>query len=220
MTRRGKRVVLICILITVASAVIIGYGVGKLLQTKDEKIDAPKISEVIEDECTEEYKEEQNVTEVNSTEEKVSSNAILILKKYYIQCDHTINEYVELPQELVNMTKEQVQAHYPDWEVIEPVLLSYIQVQAHYPDWEVIGFEKGKIILYKEFDGVCGEHFKLRVENGKVVIYLVSQEGRESLYEKTNISSEYLTETDLINMQDGLEIYGKEELNKVIEDFE
>ena len=103
---------------------------------------------------------------------------------------------MELPQELVNMTKEQV--------------------QAHYLDWEVIGFEKGKIILYKEFDGVCGEHFKLRVENGKVV----SQEGRESLYEKTNISSEYLTETDLINMQDGLEIYGKEELNKVIEDFE
>ena len=39
MTRRGKRVILICILITVASAVIIGYGVGKLLQTKDEKID-------------------------------------------------------------------------------------------------------------------------------------------------------------------------------------
>ena len=132
MTRRGKRVVLICILITVASAVIIGYGVGKLLQTKDEKIDAPKISEVIEDECTEEYKEEQNVTEVNSTEEKVSSNAILILKKYYIQCDHTINEYVELPQELVNMTKEQV--------------------QAHYPDWEVIGFEKGKISpFFKKF---------------------------------------------------------------------
>lgn len=158
------------------------------------------VSEVIEDECTEEYINEQNTTTVVSTEEKVAANAILILKKYYIQCDHTINEYVELPQELVNMTKEQV--------------------QAHYLDWEVIGFEKGKIILYKEFDGVCGEHFKLRVENGKVVIYLVSQEGRESLYEKTNISSEYLTETDLINMQDGLEIYGKEELNKVIEDFE
>ena len=200
MTRRGKRVILICILITVASAVIIGYGVGKLLQTKDEKIDAPKISEVIEDECTEEYKEEQNVTEVNSTEEKVSSNAILILKKYYIQCDHTINEYVDLPKELVNMTKDEV--------------------QKHYPDWEVIGFEKGKVILYKEFDEVCGEHFKLRVENGKVVVYIVDTDGKESLYEKTNISSEYLTETDLINMQDGLEIYGKEELNQIIEDFE
>lgn len=158
------------------------------------------ISEVIEDECTEEYINEQNTTAVSSNEEKVAANAILILKKYYKQCDHTINEYVELPQELVNMTKEEV--------------------EAQYPDWEVIGFEKGKITLYKEFDEVCGEHFKLRVEEGKVVVYIVNNDGSENLYEKTNISSEYLTETDLINMQDGLEIYGKEELNQIIEDFE
>ena len=56
--------------------------------------------------------------------------------------------------------------------------------------------------------------------SGKVVVYIVNNDGTESVYEKTNISSEYLTETDLINMQDGLEIYGKEELNKIIEDFE
>ena len=162
------------------------------------------ISEKIEDECTEEYKEEemanQNTTEVSSTEEKVAANAILILKKYYKKCDHTINEYVELPQELVNLTKEQV--------------------QEKYADWEVIGFEKGKITLYKEFDDVCGEHFKLKVEDGKIVVYKENNDGSETLYEKTNISSEYLTEADLLNMQDGLEIYGKEELNQVIEDFE
>ena len=162
------------------------------------------IAEKIEDECTEEYKEEQmekqNTTEVSSTEEKVAANAILILKKYYTKCDHTINEYVELPQELVNLTKEQV--------------------QEKYADWQVIGFEKGKITLYKEFDDVCGEHFNLKIEDGKVVVYTVNNDGTETLYEKTNISSEYLTETDLLNMQDGLEIYGKEELNQVIEDFE
>lgn len=161
------------------------------------------ISEKIEDECTEEYKEEQgqeNTTVVSSAEEKVSANAELILKKYYTKCDHTINEYVELPQELVNLTKEQV--------------------QEKYKDWQVIGFEKGKVTLYKEFDDVCGEHFKLKIENGKIVVYTVNNDGTETLYEKTNISSEYLTETGLLNMQDGLEIYGKEELNQVIEDFE
>ena len=85
-------------------------------------------SEVIKDECTDEYEvEQQNVSTVYSTEEKVATNAILILKKYYSKCEHTINEYVELPQEIVNMTKEQV--------------------QAHYPDWEVIGFESGKVSL-------------------------------------------------------------------------
>ena len=133
-------------------------------------------------------------------EEKLAANAILIMKKYYQKCEHTINEYVELPQELVNMTEEEV--------------------QAQYQDWQVIGFEKGKLTLYKEFDDVCGEHFKLKIEEGKVVVYIVNNDGNEIVYEKTNISSEYLTETDLINMQDGLEIYGKEELNQIIEDFE
>lgn len=158
------------------------------------------ISKIIEDECTEEYIKTRNATTVSATEEKLASNAILILKKYYRKCEHTINEYVELPQELVNMTEEEV--------------------QEQYSDWEVIGFEKGKLTLYKEFDDVCGEHFKLRLENGNVVVYIVNNDGTESLYEKTGISSEYLTETDLINMQDGLEIYGKEELNQIIEDFE
>lgn len=176
-----------------------------LVKNKNEDVEPENpstyISEVIEDECTEEYEESQNTKPVASTEEKISANAMLVLKKYYITCDHTINEYVEIPPELVNMTKEEL--------------------QIKYPDWEVIGFTPEKVTLYKEFEDECGEHFKLRIEDGKVVVYIVNEDGTQSLYEKTNISSEYLTETDLINMkEDGLEIYGREELNKIIEDFE
>ena len=196
------------IIISVVLAICAGIATYFIVRQNKKSETIPEtntyISEKIEDECTEEYNEEQmanqNTAEVSSTEEKVAANAILILKKYYTKCDHTINEYVELPKELVNLTKEQV--------------------QEKYSDWEVIGFEKGKITLYKEFDDVCGEHFKLKIEDGKVVVYTVNNDGTETLYEKTNISSEYLTETDLLNMQDGLEIYGKEELNQVIEDFE
>ena len=192
------------IIVAVLLAIATIYSVYAIF-SNDEEVEEDNnntyVSELIEDECTEEYKEEQeNSTTVSTTEEKVSANSQLILKKYYAKCEHTINEYVEMPEELVNMTEEEV--------------------KLQYPDWEVIGFEPNKVTLYKEFDDVCGEHFKLRVEEGKVVIYLVNQDGTESLYEKTDISSEYLTETDLINMQDGLEIFGKEELNKIIEDFE
>lgn len=180
---------------------LVSYILFSREEVEDNDIeDNTYISEVIEDECTEEYQQNQSATAVYATEEKLSANAILILKKYYQKCEHTINEYAELPQELVNMTEKEV--------------------QAQYPDWEVIGFETGKVTLYKEFDDVCGEHFKLKVEDGKVAVYIVNNDGTESVYEKTNISSEYLTETDLINMQDGLEIYGKEELNQIIEDFE
>lgn len=194
------KIIIVSVLLVIIIAIIADIISSKNKEEENVSESNTYISEVIEDECTEEYINEQNTTAVSSNEEKVAANAILILKKYYKQCDHTINEYVELPQELVNMTEEEV--------------------QAHYPDWEVIGFEQGKITLYKEFDDVCGEHFKLRVEDGKVVVYIVKNDGSESLYEKTDISSEYLTETDLINMQDGLEIYGKEELNQIIEDFE
>ena len=192
------------IIVAVLLAIATIYSVYAIF-SNDEDIEEENnntyVSELIEDECTEEYKEEQEkATTVSTAEEKIATNSQLILKKYYAKCEHTINEYVEMPEELVNMTEEEV--------------------KLQYPDWEVIGFEPNKVTLYKEFDDVCGEHFKLRVEEGKVVIYLVNQDGTESLDEQTDISSEYLTETDLINMQDGLEIFGKEELNKIIEDFE
>ena len=188
--------VFMIILIILASYILF----GRRNVTENNIENKTYISEIIEDECTEEYNESKKATTVSFTEEKLASNALLVLKKYYQKCEHTINEYAELPQELVNMTEDDV--------------------QKQYPDWEVIGFEKGKLTLYKEFDDVCGEHYKLKIEEGKVVVYIVNNDGTETVYEKTNISSEYLTETDLINMQDGLEIYGKEELNQIIEDFE
>lgn len=198
MSDKIKIIAIILVLIAIIALSITLFSIEK--QTDKGIENDIYVSELVEDECTQEYEEIQNATVVSATEEKLSANAILILKKYYEQCDHTINEYVELPQELVNLTEKEV--------------------QAEYVDWEVIGFEKGKLTLYKEYKDFCGEHFKLKIEDGKVVIYIINNDGTESIYEKTNISSEYLTETDLLNMQNGLEIYGKEELNQTIEDFE
>lgn len=197
----SDKIKIIAIVILTILIILLGYILfGKKEVAEKEIENNTSVAEVIEDECTKEYEQLQNATKVSATEEKLSANALLILKKYYEQCDHTINEYVELPQELVNLTEQEV--------------------QAEYTDWDVIGFEKGKVTLYKEFKDVCGEHFKLKIEDGKVVIYQVNNDGSENIYEKTDISSEYLTETDLLNMKDGLEIYGVEELNQVIEDFE
>lgn len=197
---KNKTMMIIVAILLSISTIYIIYAIFRDEDVYENGEKNTKISEVIEDECTEEYVEQEEIENVSSVEEKVSANAILVLKKYYTKCEHTLNEYVELPQELVNMTEEEV--------------------KEQYPDWEVIGFTPEQIILYKEFEDVCGEHFKLKVEDGKVSVYIVNSDGTESLYEKTDISSEYLTETDLINMENGLEIYGKEELNKIIEDFE
>ena len=196
---KKQYIIAICIIAFFTSLIITMNIVkeNKLQNTKKEA----KISEKVEDECTEECTKETKIEEVVATKDKVSANSQLIIKKYFKQCDHTINEYVEMPQELVNLTKEEV--------------------QNKYNDWKVIGFEPNKVTLYKEFDDMCGEHFKLKVEEGKIVIYQKNKEGNQSINEKTNISSEYLTQTDLISIENGgLDVYGKEELNKIIEDFE
>ena len=195
----NKTIMIIIAILLIISTIYTIYAIFNDEESYEEEKDS-KISEVIEDECTEEYIEQEEIEKTSSNEEKVSANAILILKKYYTKCEHTLNEYVELPQELVNMTEDEV--------------------KEQYPDWDLVGFSSDQIILYKEFNDVCGEHFKLKVEDGKISVYIVNSDGTEGLYEKTDISSEYLTETDLINMENGLEIYGKEELNKIIEDFE
>ena len=46
------------------------------------------------------------------------------------------------------------------------------------------------------------------------------ENGEKELFEKTDISIEYLTESDKINMKDGIRVNSKQELNQLIEDFE
>ena len=73
--------------IMLAIVLIILIGCASYILLSEDKISENKgdniyISEKIEDECTEEYEQMKNATAVSATEEKVSANAQLILKKY------------------------------------------------------------------------------------------------------------------------------------------
>lgn len=136
----------------------------------------------------------------DSEEEKVSPNATLILKKHYKECDHTIKEYAEIPEEFVNLTKSEIEKEYPEWEVEK--------------------FTPLDIILIKEEDGFCNEHFILREEQGVITVYKIDKQGGESLYDTTGISVEYLTENDKLELKNGIKVYGKEELNSMLENYE
>lgn len=164
-----------------------------------------KVSEKIEDECTEEYNELNNnentdILETNSSEEKISPNCLITLKKHYNKCGHTTKEYVDVSSDLVNKTKNDLQNKYEGWEIEK--------------------FSPTEISLYKEFDGECGEHYILKEDNGKIVIYRINEEGEEEIYETTEIAVDYLTEDDKENIKNGIKVNGQEELNQLIEDFE
>lgn len=199
------------IIILVVAIIIVGIIAGLAIYNKNGKTqnnivenEIDKVSEKITDECTEEYEELERQAkleiEANSSEEKISPNCLITLKRYYNECQHTINEYIDVPQKLVNGTEEDLKKEYPNWEIQK--------------------YSSNEIILYREFESNCGQHFILRNDNGKITIYKINEEMKEEVYEKTEISVEYLTEKDKVEIQNGIRVNGVEELNQLLEDFE
>ena len=74
--------------------------------------------------------------------------------------------------------------------------------------------------IYKEFEGECNEHYRVREENGFVTVYYLDEGKTEKIYDVTDISVEYLTEGDREKIKKGVNVYGKNELNALLENFE
>ena len=139
---------------------------------------------------------------VNATkgkEEKVSPNATIIVKKHYLKCGHTTKDYVEIPKEFVNMSEQEI--------------------KKEFSKWELKGFSSNEIVIQREMEGICDEHFVLKDRNGVIAIYRENEEGEE-LKEITEISVKYLTNEDRKKLEKGIKAIGKEELNRALEDFE
>ncbi len=195
-------ITMICIVV-VLGAVITGILISKPDENeKPESVETKVSDENILDDCTDEYEEleNSNMLETNSSEEKISPNSSITYKTYYKGCEHTKEEYNNMPQELINCTKNDIEEKYTEWQVEK--------------------FASNEVILYREVDGECGEHYLVKEKDGKVVVYKILENGEEQEYETTQISTDYLTDTDKIEMQNGIRVNGQQELNQLIEDFE
>lgn len=143
---------------------------------------------------------ENMILPTSQIDDKVSPNATLVIKKNYKKCGHTTKDYAEVPAEIVNKTEEEV--------------------RNLYSNWEVKGFSSDEIVLYKELDGICDEHYVLKEKDGYIAIYTRDENDNDILKEMTSISTEYLTEQDLKSIKEGIIAIGEEKLNSLLEDFE
>lgn len=136
----------------------------------------------------------------NSEDEKISPNATVVFKTYYDKCSHTKEETETISDELVNMNKK---------EIVEK-----------YAEWSIEKFSKDEIVLLKNKDEYCGEHYILKEKNGYIVVYNLDEKEEEKLYMTTSIPIEYLPQTDKHALSKGLYVYGNQELNEMLQDFE
>ena len=199
----NKIIIILFTIIVVIGAVITGFIIYSQKGGEKEETIVEEIAEEVNTSKNDEKKVEINTTNTitaNYNEERISPNAFITFKETYKECGHTTSEFVEVPEEFVNLSKEELQERYGEWKIEK--------------------FTDTDIILSKEVEGSCNEHFLVKDVDGIVTVFKVLDNGTKEEYQVTDIATEYLTDTDKIEMEKGIKVNGKQNLNQLIEDYE
>lgn len=188
-----RSIILILFVLVFLASIGVGYF---YLHTRNDQKKSAKAEENI---ITPKAIENEYIT-TDQSEEKVSPNANLIATIYYGECGHSKVEVQEVPREVVNLSEDDFKEKFDDWKV----------------DF----FSEKQISISKEVPNICPEHYIVGVADGIINIYKINKDGEEELYESTNISLEYLPEKDQEEIQNKIEVIGKENLNALLENYD
>lgn len=130
----------------------------------------------------------------------ISPNAQIKITEKFGRCGHTITKQDIVPREIVNLNEEKAKKYYEGWNIDK--------------------FSKDEIEISKDTSGICNEHYILRESDGYITISCKNNIGEYIFKGRTDILTQYLPEEDLVRLEKGIEVVGREELNKVLEDFE
>lgn len=178
----------------------IGVVIGVYSYQKNQVYDSNQSSRELADKKEKENTILNETVSTSVTEEKVSPNCTIVEKQYFKGCDHLIKDIKEVPTEWINYSQEQI--------------------KEQYSDWTLDSFSNNQVIVSKEKEGYCSEHYVIREHNGVIGIYNLNESGEETFKEDTEIATRYLPEEDLERLKEGIEAIGDDKLHNVLEDFE
>lgn len=183
------------------SAIAFGFGFYAYRNNNVSDMNMVNMQKLAEAEGQENvYNEVNEVIETASTNVNVSPNAIVTEKRYYEACDHLIRENIDIPDELVNQGEEAVKEYYFGWKVEK--------------------YSPTEIVVYKEFKGICNEHYVVKEHDGVLGIYIEDEQKVQEWLEDTEIEVQYLPENDIEEFKIGVKVVGKVNLNTFLEDYE
>lgn len=200
----NKSTTLFVMLFLFSTGISLGMGLSIYNNFKEEEpiviSKKDSIQDIVIKEVQKEQDEKYEIQEATSnSQEKISPYAKVTIEKYYKQCEHSTVEIYDVPKELVNLTREELQNRYENWEIKK--------------------FNSKDIHIYREIDANCSSHFVLKEKDGYLVVYKSISENMDELDLVTDIEFASLKEEDKLAIETGINVYGKEELSSIIEDF-
>ena len=186
---------------------ILGVSVGTYLglekiasqKPKEREQEVIPVQDVVIRNVQEKTNNQSKIIETASEEVKLSPYAKMMIEKKFNRCGHTTVDVQDLPIELVNMTKQEI--------------------MEKYPDWEIKSFHSNEVSLYREIEANSNDHFVLKEKDGFLAVYQNVMEDVQNLKEVTDIDVSHLPSGDLEKLQEGILVYGKDVLARLIEDY-
>ena len=194
-----KKYIIFILIVALAISFVLGLYLYKLNKINEEIAFEAEYQRI---ESQNVIKEAENILkETSSIDNKTSPNTKIIEKIYYNDCEHLVQTEKKITENLINKNESEFQIEYMGWEIQK--------------------FTPSEVVVYKEVYDFCNEHFLLKEVEGEIVIYALDKYDNErEIIRETGIQTKYLSELDIDNLKEGIKVYGKKNLNSIIEDFE
>ena len=205
-SKAGIWLLAILMVVGIALAITLGiyaYNNGGISETNiinEERLAEINEREEIENTNNENEVKQNELVATSVSKMKMSPNASVTEKRYYKKCDHLIREVKDIPIGLVNKGEEEIRSYYAEWKVEK--------------------CSNNEVVVYKEFEGICDEHYVIKDNNGILAIYRENDENVQEWQEDTSIETGYLPEKDIEEFKVGVKVEGKTNLYDFLEDYE
>jgi len=133
----------------------------------------------------------------NIQEVKLKPGAKMIYVTFYSGCGHEVRQEEPLDDRFSGFTRQQLEKEINDWEI-----------ESFAPD---------EVVLKKQVDGVCDDHYYIGLNGGYVTLFRGIPGVRSEIMEKTDILADTLREEDRVMLEKGIIIKSREEFLQIRE---
>lgn len=199
MFKRSRRSFYSAVYFMACMIAIFGFAFGYLYTSG--KIKTYKVSEIGSYEAVKTEQNGMQEAEVKnvSNQKAITDDAIFIRKSRYNVCGHTITESGTVTKDISSLTE--------------------MQFRTAYSDWNVEKFSPDEIVVSRELNEKCPNHYVIKEREGMVAVYYQKPENGVLLKEITNIPIMNLPNEDQKRLKKGIEVNSNQALAELLEDF-
>ena len=93
------------------------------------------------------------------------------------------------------------------------------EISDMFSDWEIVSFTSEKVVLRKTLEEKSGQYYILGIQDGCIAVFYSEPVNGSKLKEVTSTPVSALSAEEQIRLREGINVDGKEELMRLLEDY-